>query len=190
MKTTDETLSPQQSLELISEMINQAKGNVRENSFYYLFWGWLLICTHVGSFVLTEFDFDYPFIVWLLVIPGWIVSYRYGARQAEKNHNVMTHLEKVNVSLWIGFGVLAFIIPFFGMYIDYQINPIILLIGSLSTFTSGVILRYRPLQVGALIVLVMGLSCFFFSQQQQSLLAASAIALGYLVPGYMLKYQK
>lgn len=37
MKTTDDTLSPQQSLELISEMINQAKGNVRENSFYYLF---------------------------------------------------------------------------------------------------------------------------------------------------------
>ncbi|MFN8691848.1 MAG: hypothetical protein ACK5XL_17800, partial [Cyclobacteriaceae bacterium] len=65
MNTENDKLSPQQSLELIQSMINQAKGNVRDNSFYYLLWGWVLVATHLGSYALHIIEFDYPHIVWL-----------------------------------------------------------------------------------------------------------------------------
>jgi hypothetical protein len=190
MDAKKDTLSPQQSLDLIAEMINQAKGNVRSNSFYYLFWGWVLIAAHVGSFVLIEIDFAYPFAVWLIIIPAWIISFIYGSRQTQKEKRTITHLEKVNISLWVCFGVLAVVIPFFGSFIDYQINAIILLMGSMATVTSGVILKYRPLLIGGLVLFVFGLFSFYFSYQQQSLISAVAIALGYLIPGYLLKFQK
>jgi hypothetical protein len=190
METKNNKLSPQQSLDLIQEMINQAKGNVRDNSFYYLFWGWILIAAHVGSFVLNRIDFDYPFAVWLIVIPAWVVSFLYGTRQTKKQNRTSTHLEKVNISLWVSFGIIAVVIPFFGSFINYQINPVILLVGSMATLTSGVIIKYRPLMIGGGILFIGGLLSFFLSKEMQSLASAAAIALGYLVPGYLLKSQK
>lgn len=190
MKTETDKLSPQQSLDLIASMISQAKGNVRDNSFYYLFWGWILIIAHFGSFVLDTINFDYPFVVWLIVIPGWIISFVYGSQQVKKQKRATTHLEKVNIMLWITFGVLAMVIPFFGSFINYQINPVILLIGGMATLTSGAILKFKPLMLGGIVFFVFGLGSFFFSNNYQSLLSAIAIALGYLVPGYLLKSHK
>jgi hypothetical protein len=190
MSNETEKLSPQQSLDLITQMINQAKGNVRDSSFYYLFWGWILISAHIGSFILNRMEFDYPYAVWLIVIPAWIVSFVYGSRQSKKHNRTITHLEKVNITLWVCFGILAVVIPFFGSFINYQINSIILLFGSLATVTSGVILKYRPSMVGGGVFFVGGILCFFLSGEAQSLLSAGTIALGYLVPGYMLKSQK
>lgn len=190
MNNETEKLSPQQSLDLITSMINQAKGNVRNNSFYYLFWGWVLIIAHLGSFLLSKIDFGYPFVVWLIVIPAWIVSFMYGSRQTKKQSRATTHLEKINITLWISFGVLAIVIPFFGSFINYHINPIILLLGSMATLTSGVILKFKPLLLGGVTFFVFGLASFFFANEHQSLLSALAIALGYLVPGYLLKSQK
>jgi hypothetical protein len=190
MKPDNDTLSPQQSLDLIQAMINETKGNVRDNSFYYLFWGWVLIVAHVGSFTLSKIEFEYPFAVWLIVIPAWIISFVYGSRQRKSHKRTTTHLEKINITLWVSFGVLAVVIPFFGSFINYQINPMILLVGSMATLASGVILKFKPLMIGGIIFFVFGLSCFFFSNEHQSLLSALAIALGYLVPGYLLKLQK
>jgi hypothetical protein len=190
MKPENDTLSPQQSLDLIASMISQAKGNVRDSSFYYLFWGWVLIIAHLGSFVLNKIGFEYPFAVWLIVIPAWIVSFIYGKRQRQTQKRAITHLEKINITLWVSFGVLAIVIPFFGNFINYQINPLILLVGSMATMASGVILKFKPLMIGGVIFFVSGLASFFFSTEQQSLIAALTIALGYLVPGYLLKSQK
>jgi hypothetical protein len=190
METQNDKLSPQQSLDLIQTMINEAKGNVRDNSFYYLFWGWVLILAHIGSFTLNKIEFEYPFAVWLIVIPGWIISFVYGSRQRKSHKRTTTHLAKINITLWVSFGVLAVVIPFFGSFINYQIKPIILLVGSMATLASGVILKFKPLMIGGIIFFVFGLSCFFFSNENQSLLSALAIALGYLIPGYLLKSQK
>lgn len=190
MNNETEKLSPQQSLDLITAMINEAKGNVRNNSFYYLFWGWVLIVAHLGSFILNRIDFDYPFAVWLIVIPAWIVSFLYGSNQSKKENRITTHLERVNITLWITFGTLAVVIPFFGGFINYQINPIILLVGSMATITSGTILKFRPLMAGGVVFFVGGLLCFFMSSEIQSLVSAFTIAIGYLVPGYLLKSQK
>lgn len=190
MNQENEKLSPQQSLDLITQMIDQAKGNVRDNSFYYLFWGWVLIGAHIGSFALHRLDFNYPFVVWLIVIPAWIISFIYGSRQSKKQNRSSTHLEKVNLTLWISFGTLAIVIPFFGSFINYQINPIILLVGSIATLTSGAILKYLPLMLGGGLFFIGGLLSFFLSHEMQSLAAASTIALGYLVPEYLLKLQK
>jgi polyferredoxin len=190
MNTKDDKLSPQQSLDLITDMINQAKGNIQENSFYYLLWGWAIILAHLGSFVLTKLRFEYPFVVWLIVVPTWIISIVYGARQAKKQERPITHLEKIYLTLLISFGIMATVIPLFGSFINYQINPIVLLICSMTTFTSGVILKFKPLVIGGITFFTFGLVSFFLSNEHQSLLSAIAIALGYLVPGYLLKSQK
>lgn len=38
-----ENFSPKDSLQLIDQMINQAKNRFSENGFLYLLWGWLIL---------------------------------------------------------------------------------------------------------------------------------------------------
>lgn len=189
MNTEDKDLNPQQSLDLILTMIKQAKGNVQDSSFYYLFWGWVIVLAQVGHFVLLQVGYTYPYAIWLLVVPGWIITFVYSSRQSAKSVS-RTHLDKIYASLWISFGVLACTIPIFGSFISYQINPVILMVAGMTTFTSGFILRFNPFLAGGVALFAIGIACFFVPPAFQPLVAGAAIAMGYLVPGYLLKAQK
>ena len=189
MSNETNKLSPQQSLDLISSMINQAKGNVRDNSFYFLLWGWIIVVANLGVYTLLKIEYHSPYLIWLIVIPGWIISIFWGYKKS-KVARIKSHLDKVNTVVWISYGVFAITIPFFGQFINYQINPMILLVGGLCTFISGIIIRFNPLLVGGVVIFCAGLVSFFVHQEIQFLIAAVAIALGYLIPGYMLKSQR
>lgn len=188
MEHETEKLSPQQSIDLITEMISQAKGNLRENSFYFLFWGWVMVIANLGVFALLQIQFPYAYWVWLIVVPAWIVSIVYSVRRA-KSSRVATHLDQIAATLWISFGIIAITFPIFGKFINYQINPVILLAGSVATVTSGAILKYNPLRIGGVVMFVSGLISFLVGSHWQPLLAAFAITAGYILPGYQLKRQ-
>ncbi|MFM8911723.1 MAG: hypothetical protein ACKOE6_02240 [Flammeovirgaceae bacterium] len=189
MKTENEPLSPQQSLDLIASMIHQAKGNLRDNSFYFLFWGWVIVACNLAVYILLELKFQAPYVVWIAVLPAWLYTYYYGARQARTNKS-STHLVKVNAVMWACFGAFATTLPFLGSFVNFNINPLILMVGSLFTFTSGYLIRFKPLCVGAVLIFATGIAAFFFDHQAQVLFAAGGIGCGYLIPGYLLRSQK
>ena len=102
METKNDNLSPQQSLDLIASMINQAKGNVGRSSFYFLLWGWLIAFCNFGMYIVLTFtDYgEYAPSVWLLCIPAWAISAMYGRRES-KTKMVQTHLDKISMWVWI-----------------------------------------------------------------------------------------
>jgi hypothetical protein len=187
MENRNESLNPQQSLDLITAMIQQAKGSVQKSSFYFLLWGWTIVACNLGVYALLKFtDVKNPYIVFAITIPVSIVSAIYGIRQDKKESN-STHLGEIHKWLWIGFGINCFIFAFLGKYINGMVNPVIILLAAVPTFVTGVILKFKPLYFGGIVFWVFGLVLFFVSREDQFLIAALAIALGYLVPGYMLK---
>ena len=42
METEEKMMTGEESLRIISEMINKTKVNIRQGSFHLLFWGWLV----------------------------------------------------------------------------------------------------------------------------------------------------
>lgn len=189
MNTETDKLNPQQSLELIQSMIEQAKGNVRNHSFYYLFWGWVIAVAHLSHFILLRLDFSRPHAVWLVIPFAWAITFIYAYRQ-KRRADSSSHFDKIQLALWISFGVFAATIPLVGHVINYQINGFILLGASIATLTSGVTLKFKPLLVGGIAFYVAGVGCFFAPMGYQPLIAAAAIAGGYLLPGYLLRAQK
>jgi hypothetical protein len=190
MTSDKENLTARESLDLISSMIAQTKGNVDKNSFYFLLWGWTILLANLGVYTLIVFaDVKNPFMVWAITIPAAIVSGIYGARQ-EKNAVVSTHLDVISKWLWIGFGISTFIVVFFGKMINYQINPVISTLAAVPTFVSGVLLKFKPLKFGGIAFWILGIASFLVHNENQFLISALAIALGYLVPGYMLRARK
>lgn len=187
MEKESESLSPLQSLDLIQSMINQAQGNLLKNSFYFILWGWAITIANLGMYGLYKFsDFPYPYLVWLIAIPAWIITMVYGARQGS-TAGKKTHLDKVNMWMWIGygFGVLPFIL--FMEKIGYNVNPVVIVLTSIPTFLTGMMLKFRPLIWGGISFYLFGIICFMVSPLNQYLVGAVAIVCGYLIPGYLLK---
>lgn len=183
---TQEPLTPEQSLTLITRMINQAKVNVKHNSFYFLVWGWTIMICNLGIFVMIQFlHIRQPFWIWFLTVPAAIVSGLYGRKHAQEE--TTTHLDSINKWLWIGFGVICFTVVMFGSRINYQINGVIITMCAVPTFVSGIILRFRPLLIGGICFWLSGIVIFLLPVTWQFLVAAAAIAGGYLIPGYLLR---
>ncbi|MDD1443810.1 hypothetical protein MEO93_26385 [Dolichospermum sp. ST_sed3] len=186
MNSEKETLTPEQSLEVITSMIRQAKGNMQKNSFYFLLWGWTIVIANLGVYFLIQFDIPNPYLMFLITIVAAIVSIIYGTQQG-KRAATQTHLDIIYKWLWMGFGITCFIFWFFGKQISWQINPVLITLLGVPTFISGTMLRFKPLMFGGVSFWVFGSVLFLVNTEVQFLLAALAVTIGYLVPGYLLK---
>lgn len=189
MKNASENLTAQESLDIITGMIQRAKGNVKNSSFHFLLWGWVIVLANLGMYFLTREGYERPYLVWLITIPAWFTSFYVGYRR-EKIQRVFTHYDLIHLSLWLSFGVVIFTVVAFGSKLNYQINPLIITISSIPTFLSGILIRFRPLMIGGVLFWVFGIIGFLTPIQEQPLVGAIGIVLGYLIPGYLLRAKK
>jgi hypothetical protein len=186
MKPEQNNLTAEDSLRIITEMIEQAKGNVKANSYYLLLWGWVIALINLGIFALLKLGYTEPYWLWLLVLPVWVFTMVKGF-QAGRKGSSLTPLAKTNISIWIAYGITIFIIVGFGRFINFQLNAMILLVTAIPTLASGVILKFRPLIAGGVFFWIFGAVSFLVPYSYQSLISAAAIITGYLIPGYMLR---
>ncbi len=181
-----------QQLKVIETMIANAKGELQEDAFSYLLWGYLVLGAAVIHFSLMMLtNFPYPYLSWAVLMPlGGIVSLIYGYKE-EKNRRVTTYIDKFLKFLWLGF-VISLII---GILISAQyswmaIFPIVMLVYGLALFVTGSIIQFKPLTVGGLINWLCALVAVFVPFVWQFALLGFAVIAGYIVPGHLLKSQK
>lgn len=186
METPNHPLTTTQSLDIITKMIQEAKGNVTKNSIYLLLWGFVTIAANVGMFVLMNAAYPQPFLVWFITIPAWIATIII-AFKSSRSSRTTSHLDRINACLWFSYGVAVFGIVAFGYKINFQLNPIILIMSSVPAFVSGIIIRFRPLIVGGILFWIFGIACFLVVGPWQYLVGAIAVLVGYVVPGVMLR---
>jgi hypothetical protein len=186
METENQTLTTQQSLDIITKMIRQAHGNTKRNSVYLILWGLVITVANVGMFTLMWMEYARPYLIWLITLPAWIltiyISYRHG-----KTSTATSHFDRINALLWYSYGVIIFTIIAFGFKINYQLNPVILLVSAIPAFISGIIIKFRPLAIGGILFWVFGILCFLVDGPWQYLIGAIAVTTGHLVPGLMLR---
>lgn len=58
-----------------------------------------------------------------------------------------------------------------------------------STYLSGITIKFRPLVYGGIVLWISAIISFMLPGDLQLLISAGGIFLGYLVPGYILKYK-
>lgn len=189
MKPSTENLSAQESLDLITNMIREAKGNIQQNAFHFLLWGWVVVSANLGMYTLAKIGYPRPYIVWLITIPAWIISFYVGYKRGKASRR-RTHFDQISMWLWICFGVCIFTLIGFGYKLNHQLNPLIVTISVIPTFTSGLIIRFKPLMLGGAALWIFGIIGFLTPHALQPLVGATGIVCGYLIPGYLLQNRK
>ncbi len=187
-----ESLSEHESLAIISNMINRAKNQFSENGHLYLLWGWVILICSAGHFALLHYsNVSRPYLIWLLtwlaVIYQMIYLYRH-----RKKQRVKTYTDEIIGHVWLVFVILMFLFAFlFGRMLSdsyyYYINPGFLALYGMPTFLSGVILKFKPLQIGGICCWVLSGIATGISYDYQLLLLATAVVAAWIIPGYILR---
>ncbi|MBU8891744.1 MAG: hypothetical protein KOO66_03145 [Bacteroidales bacterium] len=187
METNEKELKPEESLQIIEKMIQHTKGNLHDSSFYFLLWGWIVLIGSSGQIILERFtDCNKPYLIWLIIIPGVIANTIYGIRHGKRTC-VSSHLDRLNLMIWITFLVSYFIVIIFIKEFNYNIAPVIFLLAGNATFLTGIVIKFKPLIFGGIIFWAGVLCMYIIPGDFAEFVSPIVIIFGYLIPGYMLK---
>lgn len=180
-------LTPQQSLTLITEVINQTKENIKSHSFIFLLWGWTLAIASILRFLIqTQSNFKYYFLPFpILVTLALMVTINYN-----RNKTSETHLNFFLKKLWIALAIGFIAIVFVSIYQKIEPFTYTLILAAIGTTVSGMAMNFKPLVFGGVCFLVASIGCLFVADEYKVLIHGFAIIVGYLIPGYILKNSK
>ena len=180
-------LTPAQSLDVINQMVAQAKRSFQRSNFFFLLWGVLLAVAGIADHYLRANGFQTNGAVWGIASAiGGVVSAVYGYRQGKKQ-GVSTLMDRVQAAIWGTFAITMVLIIIGTVSQQINPNPYILLLTGLPTFATGALIRFRPLMFGGVVFWAFGILSFFFLHEYSSLVFAAAIVFGYLIPGLLLR---
>lgn len=179
-----------ESWEIIQRMIANAKQDFKDDGYFLLLWGWLVLVASTGHYLLlTLTDFAHPYAMWSLMLVG-IVATIWKVNKYQKER-VKTYVGTLMQSLWLAVfvGIMITLVAA-AFTIGYQVAyPVILVLYGVGIFVSGSLFRFTPLIIGAVGTWVLALVAFFVPFQTQLLLLALATMISYIIPGYLLKSQ-
>ena len=185
-------LTPLQSLELIQAMISKTRGSLRDNRFYFLFWGWLAFTGLLLQFVLKAWlQYPHHYLVWLITFPAVAITIWRARKHQRKGPR--TYIGDSMSQLWLGIGISFFVLCFIiangpvGWHYAY---PFFILFYGLGTFVSGRLLQFRPMIVGGVFNWLLAAVCPLVAYDYQMLLSALALLTSYIIPGHLLNKGK
>jgi hypothetical protein len=116
---------------------------------------------------------------------GGLLTFWYSRKH--KGSGVKSYILDLMKYVWISFMVSLFVVLFFQQKLGNSTYPMVLLVYGIWLFVSGGALQFRPLIIGGIINWVLAGTAFFFDSEYQLLFLSTAVVLGYIIPGYLLK---
>jgi len=182
-------LSPEKSLELITQVITQARNKFEENGFIYMFWGVLIAITSISQFVLLKNEYYninwYPY---LLMPIGVIYSTIYFSKKKRKNKQNL--ISKIISALWIVLSINMILLGFlFANNLKENLIPIILILLSIGTIVSGTSIKSKLILYSGIFIGLSALLGFYLEWIYQPLLMGVVSIITILIPGIILMVQ-
>jgi len=134
----EKQLSHQESLQIITEMIGNAKRNLAKGgSFYFLLWGTVVALANFSIYYMVNFTgISNWYWVWLVTIPAVIITIIH-ARQKVSKAKITGPIDQLYGQTWIGIFIAMVITLVFMSEINYAVNPIMLIYSGIGTYITG-----------------------------------------------------
>ena len=182
-------LSPEKSLELITQVITQARNKFEENGFIYMFWGILITITSISQFILLKNEYyNISWYPYLLMPIGAIYSTIYYSKKKGKSKQNL--ISKMISTLWIVLSINMMILGFlFGNNLKENLIPIILILLSIGTIVSGTSIKSKLLLYSGIFIALSAFTGFYIERIYQPLLMGLVSIITIFFPGIILMIQ-
>ena len=186
----EESLSPQQSIDLIQSMINKTKNAAADSSVFFLLWGWVVfIACLLQYFLKNILHYERHYYAWFLIIFGVAGSIYFGGKK-HKAELVKTYISEGVEQLWMGIGISFFVLAFIFSKIGYEHSfPFYMLLYAIGCFVTGRLIKFNPLIWGGIGAWILAIISAYLQYDTNILVTAASILISYIIPGYMLRFQ-
>jgi len=188
-------MDTKEHIEIINQMINKTKEQLRPFSLNLIFWGALISIMSIIYFnVLHLFETDMHHILFWTIIPffGAVFMTNYNIKMG-REIGYETHLSRTIKIIWSIFGIawlfiilLSAIQGFAGATIQF----LILFTSAICLLISGILIKFLPVTLGgASILLILTLSSLI-PEISYTYVNLFSLSLGFTIPGLFLYFHK
>jgi hypothetical protein len=190
----EQQLTGQKSLEIIQQMISQAKTNISDNGLEWLLWGTLLFLASLSTYFFIYTNAENIYWGWNIFGLFTIAALGYDILKPKKK-TVRTYVDDLLRLVDIGFTISLFTVIF---AINFAVSAnsgfgFFLMIFAFMMLIKGGAVKSRPLIIGAAVNWAGAIAMFLNKDfKYDMLIMAGAVLIGYIIPGLLLwmKYRK
>jgi hypothetical protein len=190
----NQQLTNQKSLEIIQQMINQAKSNITDNGLGWLLWGTMIFLASLSTYIFIYADAANIYLGWNIFGVFTIVMLTYDIFKP-KRKTVRTYIGDLLRLVDIGFTICLFTV-IFSINVAVSANAgfgFFLMIFAFLMLIKGGAVKSRSLMIGAAVNWAGAIGMFLNKDfKYDMLIMAGAVLIGYIIPGLLLwmKYKK
>lgn len=212
----EKQFTEQESLKLITEMINTAKSSFHEDGTSAILWGSVVGVCGIVSFLENYFNWSLGFDIWTLALVA-IIPQVYISIKEKKQRVVKTYTEAYMGAIWLVYGISLFALVFYFNVISnvtneallqkgqtlflqsadgsmQQIKPyppsyasLLILIYAIPTLTTGIARKFKPMLYAGIFCYVLFVVSCYTSAAIDLLLNGVAGICNWLIPGIILR---
>jgi len=186
MKKT--TLTPEESLLLITKTIEETKERFKENGHIFVFWGTLTVIVFGSQLVLSLLElYKFTMLPVYLFPIGAIITAIWAWKEHKKNNMPKTIIGNILQNIgWI-IGMNLMIMGFlFSDKLGEAMGPVFIILFALMIIVSGLSIKFKPLIIGGALCNLIGLGSFFLDSDYHGISLMVGAVVGMIIPGILL----
>jgi hypothetical protein len=190
----EQQMTGHKSLEIIQQMINQAKTNISDNGIGWLLWGTMIFLASLSTYFFIYTNTENIYWGWNIFGLFTIVALGYDIFKP-KQKKVRTYVDDLLRLVDIGFTISLFTV-IFAINVAVSANSgfgFFLMIFAFMMLIKGGAVQSKPLIIGAAVNWAGAIAMFLNKDfKYDMLIMAGAVLIGYIIPGLLLwmKYRK
>ncbi len=183
----EKQLTSEESLQLITQMINKAKNDYVDTGIGALMWGSIITFCGLITFANHWWNIRWLDNVWWLpaiaIVPQIIIS-----SKERKRKKFKTYSDDAMGGIWLSFAITLFLLSFYTrMYRIPNANSLFIIVYGIPTFATGFARRFKPMIIGGIACWVFAIAAMYVSFHYVMLLTAAAAQLAWFIPGLILR---
>ncbi|MCD8072276.1 MAG: hypothetical protein LUE10_03720 [Alistipes sp.] len=183
-------MTSQESLTLIVNMIEQAKGNFKKGGGkYFILWGYVVVVASLVHFLSVETGviISVREYIWpAALVIGLAFTIFYSTRDRNRT-SVKTYVGYMLGRIWVAFGIAVVLIYILlGKHYGVMIYPAISLIYTMSLFLSASAFKLRWMYIPVAVCVACLVLYGFVQPLCQPIIMAAMITAGNIIPGHIL----
>lgn len=184
----DKNLTNEESIALITEMINRAKNSYVDSGIGPIFWGVLITFCSLFVFAELQFNFDIGFDIFILAFIGFFPQVYFTLKDKKKGEAQYRSYEgTVMNATWSTFAICILLITHYSIVTQTNHLQMILMIYGVPTFITGVVKKFKPMLFGGIVCWICCIASCYTSIKIIMLMMALSAICAWLIPGIILR---
>ncbi len=185
-----QNLTPQESLELISDVIRVAKQRQEERGGIYIYWGLIIFVVGLGHYILQEMEaYDRIYLPYLFIPLAAALSYLIFPYYQKGKGLGDNKIGSIIGGVWLFAGINMMVVGFFlSQTLGRGTVPVILILEGIALGISGIAVDSRTLIYAGILANLAGVSGFWIENAYHPLLMAGIAILSLVLPGIILNH--